>query len=105
MQTIPGTPSECAMTADNDIDIHKTIMDRENTLLREVTQITNLLDKPPDTDISHKPLNTNIPNRNNPLDTNKPPDRDIPNRPPKTDIPSNRPLDTDMPNRPPNTDR
>ena len=55
-----------------------TAMTNHNdTLIKETTQLTqivNLLDKPPDTDI---PI--------------RPPDTDIPTRPPYTDIP-NRPI-------------
>ena len=100
--------SECTMTAD--IDLNKAMMNDKDTLIKEATQLTqiaNLLDKPPDTYIAIRPSGTdisNIPIPNNPLDTGRPPDRDISNKPPDTDIP-NRPPDIDVPNRPPDTDR
>ena len=81
--------TECTMTPD--IDLNKAM--------------TNLLDKPPDTDVPIRPPDTDIPTRppdtdipnrpinilinNNPPDPGKPPDRNIPNRP----------LDIDIPNR------
>ena len=46
--------SECIMTADKDIDLNKAMMNHKDTLIKEViqlTQIANLVDKPPDTDI------------------------------------------------------
>ena len=76
-----------------------------DTLIKEATQLTqivNLLDKPPDTDVPIRPRDTDIPNRpinilinNNPPGPGRPPDRNIPNRP----------LDIDIPNRLSDSDR
>ena len=96
--------TECTMTPDIDIDLNKAMTNHNDTLIKEATQLTqivNLLDKPPDTDtpirppdtdIPTRPPDTDIPNRpinNNPPDPGEPPDRNIPNRP----------LDIDTPNR------
>ena len=89
-----------SMTPDIDIDLYKARTNHNDTLIKEATQLTqivNLLDKPPDTDlpirppdtdIPTRPPNTDIPNRpinilinNNPPDPGRPPDRNIPNRP------------------------
>ena len=46
--------TECTMTADKDIDINIAMMNHKDTLIKEATQLTqiaNLLNKPPDTDI------------------------------------------------------
>ena len=102
------------MTPDIDIDLNKAMANHNDTLIKEATQLTqivNLLDKPPDTDvpirppdtdISTRPPDTDIPNRpinilinNNPPDPGKPPDRNIPNRPLDIDIP-NRLSDSDQ---------
>ena len=104
VQTIPGDPrphmilTECTMTADIDIDLNKAMMNHKDTLIIEATQLTqlaNLLDKPPDTDIPIRPSSTDISNRpinilipNNPLDTSRPPDRNISKRPPDIDTPN-----------------
>ena len=83
----------------------------------QLTQIVNLLDKPPDTDIPIRPPDTDIPTRppdtdipnrpinifinNNPPDPGKPPDRNIPNR--RCTDPLG--LDIDIPNRLSDSDR
>ena len=92
------------MTPDIDIDLNKAMANHNDTLIKEATQLTqivNLLDKPPDTDVPIPP-DTDIPNRpinilinNNPPDPGKPPDRNIPNRPLDIDIP-NRLSDSDQ---------
>ena len=106
--------TECTMTPDIDIDLNKAMTNHNDTLIKEATQLTqivNLLDKPPDTDVPIRPPDTDIPTRppdtdipnkainilinNNPPDPGKPPDRNIPNRP----------LDIDIPNRLSNSDR
>ena len=64
------------MTPDIDIDFYKAMTNHNDTLIKEATQLTqivNLLDKPPDTDVPTRPPDTDIPTR--------PPDTDIPNRP------------------------
>ena len=86
------------MTTDIDIDLNKAMMNHRDTLIKEATQLTqivNLLDKPPDTDIPTRPPDTDISNRsinilipNNSLDTGRPPDRNIPNRPLDIDTPN-----------------
>ena len=73
--------TECTMTADIDIDLNKAMMNHNDTLIKEATQLTqivNLLDKPPDTDIPITPPGTGISNRpinilipNNPLDSGR----------------------------------
>ena len=97
-----------------DIDLNKVMTNHKDTLIKEATQLTqivNLLDKspdtdvpirPPDTDIPTRPLDTDIPNRpiniltnNNPPDPGKHQDRNIPNRPLDIDIP-NRLSDSDQ---------
>ena len=106
--------TECTMTPDIDIDLNKAMTNHNDTLIKEATQLTqivNLLDKPPDTDVPIRPPDTDIPTR--------PPDTDIPNRPinilinnnppdpgklPDRNIP-NRPLDIDIPNRLSDSDR
>ena len=68
--------TECTMTADIDIDLNKAMTNHNDTLIKEATQLTqivNLLDKPPDTDIPIRPPDTGIPTR--------PSDTDISNRP------------------------
>ena len=47
--------TECTMTADIDIDLNKAMTNHNDTLIKpkeatQLTQIVNLLDKPPDTD-------------------------------------------------------
>ena len=99
--------TECTMTAD--IDLNKAMTNQNDTLIKaatQLTQIVNLLYKPPDTDIPIRPPDTDIPTgppdtdiSNKPINIlilNNPPD---PGRPPDRNIP-NRPLDIDMPNRP-----
>ena len=109
--------TECTMTPDIDIDLYKAMTNHNDTLIKEATQLTqivNLLDKPPDTDVPIRPPDTDTPTR--------PPDTDIPNRPinilinnnppdpgrppegPDRNIP-NRPLDIDIPNRLSDSDR
>ena len=93
--------TECTMTPD--IDLNKAMANHNDTLIKEATQLTqivNLLDKPqdtptrpPDTDILNRPINILI--NNNPPDPGKPPDRNIPNRPLDIDIP-NRLSDSDQ---------
>ena len=92
------------MTPDIDIDLNKAMANHNDTLIKEATQLTqivNLLDKPPDTDVPIRPPDTDIPT---------PPDTDIPNRPinilinnnppdPGKPPDRNRPLDIDIPNR------
>ena len=106
--------TECTMTPDIDIDLNKAMTNHNDTLIKEATQLTqivNLLDKPPDTDVPIRPPDTDIPTRppdtdipnrpinilinNNPPDPGKPPDRNIPNRPLDIDIP-NRLSDSDQ---------
>ena len=96
--------TECTMTPDIDIDLNKAMANHNDTLIKEATQLTqivNLLDKPPDTDVPIRPPDTDIP---------IPPDTDIPNRPinilinnnppdPGKPPDRNRPLDIDIPNR------
>ena len=102
------------MTTDIDLELNKAMTNHNDTLIKEATQLTqivNLLDKPPDTDIPIslpdtdipiRPSDTDIPNRpintfilNNPPDSGRPPDNSIPNRP----------LDIDIPNRLSDSDR
>ena len=67
--------TECTMTPDIDIDLNKAMANHNDTLIKEATQLTqivNLLDKPLDTDVPIRPPDTDIP---------IPPDTDIPNRP------------------------
>ena len=55
--------TECNMIADIDIDLNKTMMNYKDTLIKESTQLTqivNLLDKPPDTDIPIRPPGTPV---------------------------------------------
>ena len=88
--------TECTMTAD--IDLNKEMTNHNDKLIKEATQLTqivNLLDKLPDTDVPIRPPDTDIPNRpknilivNNPPDPGRPPDRNIPNRPLDIDIPN-----------------
>ena len=116
VQTIPGDTkhiiTECTMIADIDIDLNKAMMNHNDTLIKEATQLTqivNLLDKPLtqtyilglqtqtylldlQTDISNRPINILI--LNNSSDSGRSPDRNIPNRPLDIDIP-NRPSDSD----------
>ena len=83
-----------------DIDLNKAMTNHNDTLIKEATQLTqivNLLDKPPDTDIPIRPPDTDIPTR--------PPDTDIPNRPINILINNNppdqgEPPDINIPNRP-----
>ena len=103
-----------ACTLTPDIDLNKAMTNHNDTLIKEATQLTqivNLLDKPPDTDVPIRPPDTDIPTRppdtdipnrpinilinNNPPDPGKPPDRNIPNRPLDIDIP-NRLSDSDQ---------
>ena len=92
-----------------DIDLNKAMTNHNDTLIKEATQLTqivNLLDKPPGTDVPIRPPDTDIPIR--------PPDTDIPNRPinilinnnpPDPGKPPDRPLDIDIPNRLSDSDR
>ena len=56
--------TECTMTAD--IDLNKAMTNHNDTLIKEATQLTqiaNLLDKPPDTDIPTRHPDTDTPIR------------------------------------------
>ena len=64
------------MTTYIDIGLNKAMTNHNDPLIKEATQLTqigNLLDKTPDTNIPIRPPDTDIPIR--------PPDTDIPNRP------------------------
>ena len=53
--------TECTMTPDIDIDINKAMTNHKDTLIKEATQLTqivNLLDKPPDTDVQSRHRHT-----------------------------------------------